>query len=247
MIGPYELIVALLSVVLSLGIVGVCLWTRSFRRYVLLNLYLLISLTHTLGSLYIIKTSGYDSLTYFYFYYTGDAVGSTIGYLLIASFFDTMLRHSMLRRYVRPTLGLFFLLVVAVSGLFVVRNYSHLYSRFVVELQQNMFFVGVLLTFLLWISMNYLQAESRRFVLLVSGLGIYFSAHAANYAVRSLFPGSANPNLREILSSVPPLAYTLMVLLWLYTFWRVPEGEPVPEKAIQGAPQESVVKVHISG
>lgn len=244
MIGTYELVVALLSVAMSLSVMGVCLWTRSFRRYVFLNLYLLISLTHTIGSLYTIKTFGYDSLTYFYFYYTGDAVGSTIGYLLIASFFDHMFRHSVFRPYVRPTLGFFFLLVVVISSLFVIRNYSQLYSRFLFELQQNMFFVGVLLTFLLWIAMNYLRAESRRFVLLVSGLGIYFSAHAANYALRFLFPSPTHPNLVEILSRVPPVAYTFMVSLWLYTFWRVPEGEAAVQSVPR--PEESLVKVKIS-
>jgi len=239
MIGTYDLVIALLSATLSLGAVVVCVREKSFSRYVVLNIYLLYSFAHTLGTLYFIRVYGYESLTYFYFYYTGDAIASIIGYLLIASFFDQMFRRSMFRPYIRPTLAIFFFLVVGVSALFVWRNYSTLYSSFLIELQQNMFFVGVLLTFLLWLSMNYLHAESRRFVLLVSGLGIYFSAHAANYALQFLSSG-----LKNALTMVPPLAYTLMVALWLYTFWRVPEGEaavaPVPR------PEESLVKVKIS-
>lgn len=239
MIGTYDLIVALLSVAIALGAVGVCLRQRCFRRYLFVNLYLLSSVWFTLGSLYLIRTQGYNSLSYFYFYYTGDAIQNIIGYLLIAAFFDQMFRRSMFHSYVRPTLAIFFLLVVGISALFVWRNYSTLYSSFLIELQQNMFFVGVLLTFLLWLSMNYLHAESRRFVLLVSGLGIYFSAHAVNYALQFLSSG-----LKNALTMVPPLAYTLMVALWLYTFWRVPEGEaavaPVPRL------EESLVKVKIS-
>ncbi|MCI0403540.1 MAG: hypothetical protein L0212_08460, partial [Acidobacteria bacterium] len=109
---------------------------------------------------------------------------------------------------------------------------------FLREFQQNMFFVGVLLTFLLWVSMAYLRAESRRFVLLVSGLGVYFSAHAVNYAFQNLFP---SPVVAAALTKVPPIAYTVMVSLWLYTFLRVPEGEPayVP----QGAAAEKPVYV----
>ena len=239
MIGTYDLIVALLSVALSLGMVGVCLRQKVFRRYVFVNLYILVSAAHTLGTLYFIHYYGYRSITYFYFYYTGDAVGSMIGYLLIASFFDQLLRDSAFRPYIRPTLGIFFIMVVGISALFVWRNYSTLYSSFLIELQQNMFFVGVLLTFLLWLSMNYLRAESRRFVLLVSGLGIYFSAHAVNYALQFLSSG-----LKNGLTMVPPLAYTLMVALWLYTFWRVPEGEAAVESVPR--PEESLVKVKIS-
>lgn len=240
MIGTYDLVVALLSVGLSLGAVIVCLRKDCFFRYFLLNLYLLVSAAHTLGSLYLIASYGYDSITYFYFYYTGDALGSIIGYLLIATFFDQMFRPSVFHPYVRPTLAIFFLFVVGVSGVFISRGVSQLYSTFVIELQQNMFFVGVLLTFLLWISMSYLRAESRRFVLLISGLGIYFSAHAANYALQFLFA-----SLDPVLARVPPLAYSLMVSVWLYTFWRVPEGEAAVEAGARAGPREALVKVQI--
>ena len=239
MVSTYDLIVAGLSVFLSLGTVVVCLKYGRFLRYIFLNLYLLVSASHTVGSLYIIKQYGYDSLTYFYFYYTWDAVGSIIGYVLVASFFDQMFRLSAFRPYVRPTLALFFLGILVVTGVFVSRNLGqpYFYSRFANEFQQNMFFVGVLLTFLLWISMTYVRSESRRFVLLVSGLGIYFSAHAVNYALQFLLKSDA---ATAVLTKVPPIAYTVMVSLWLYTFLRVPEGEPayIPSREIGRATAE---------
>ncbi|MEE8200725.1 MAG: hypothetical protein V3R29_06105, partial [Candidatus Acidoferrales bacterium] len=186
---------------------------------------------------------GYNTATYTYFYDTADAIQNIIGYLLIASFFVYMFRRSVFGPYVRPTLAIFFLLIVVVSGAVFVRSAEHFYeySRFVVEFQQNMFFVGVLLTFLLWIAMSYLHAESRQFVLLVSGLGIYFSTHAANYALQYLVP-----SLATVLAKVPPLAYTFMVALWFYTFWRVPVGEPAVEPAARGELKESLVKVQLS-
>ncbi|MBI4461780.1 MAG: hypothetical protein HY653_02635 [Acidobacteria bacterium] len=221
MIGTYDYVIAALSVLLSLGTALVCLRQQLFYRYFLLNLYLIVSTIFTLATQYLIHTAGYTSIEYFYFYYTGDAIGTIVGYLAIASLFDQMLRHSILSRYVRPTLGIFFLLVVVISGVFISRSVDHLYSRFVIEFQQNMYFVGVLLTFLLWLSMSYLGAETRRFALLVSGLGIYFAAHACNYAARFLFPGMA-----DLATRIPPLAYNLMILVWFYTFLRIPEGEP---------------------
>lgn len=221
MIGTYDYIIAALSVALSLGTLIVCVRLKCFYRYLLLNLYLLTGTVFTLATQYVIYTAGYTSIEYFYFYYTGDAILTTVAYLVIAGLFDQMFRHSILSRYVRPTLAIFFLLVVAISGIFISRSVDHLYSRFVIELQQNMFFVGVLLTFLLWLSMSYLGAETRRFALLVSGLGIYFAAHACNYAARFLFPGMA-----DLATRIPPLAYNLMILVWFYTFLRIPEGEP---------------------
>lgn len=248
MVGTYELIVEALSVLLALGTVWVCGRQKSFSRYAFLNFYLLANVAFSVGCFYVRSVYGYTSPQYFYFYYTGDAIPNIVGFLLIGSFFHRLLRESVFHRYVRPTLVIFFLLVVGISGIFIYGGVerARLLPRFVIQFEQNMYFVGVLLTFLLWISMSYLRAESRRFALLVSGLGIYFSAHAANYALRFFFHASNDPAVAAVLGRVPPLAYTLMILLWLYTFRRVPEGEPAVEAATRAGPQEAPVKVEIS-
>ena len=243
MVSTYDLIVAGLSVLVSLSTALVCLWRKAFLRYFFLNVYVLFGAAFTVACLYWIRTEGYDSASYFYLYYVGDSFCNIFGFLLIASLFDYMFRNSVFRPYVRPTLLLFFLGVVGVSLLVIFRSVDRLSAaRFLTEFQQNMFFVGVLLTFLLWASMSYLRAESRRFVLLVSGLGIYFSAHAVNYAVQFLSKSNA---VSVALTKVPPLAYTLMVALWLYTLLRVPEGAPAAQAARAG-PREAAVPVHLS-
>ncbi len=241
MVGSYELVVALLATVVSLAIVVVCLKQRCFLRYFFLNVYIIISVAFTWGCFYVLYKEGYDSLAYFYFYYTGDALGTIVGYLVIASLFDQLLRRSIFRPYVRPTLLIFFLLVVGISGLFISRNVQQLYPRFVIEFEQNMYFVGVLLTFLLWMTMTYLGAETRRFALLVSGMGIFFAAHAANYAIRFLFP-----SLSALTLVVPPLAYNFMVGLWLYTFLWVPEEEVAVQPARQILQRLAPVGAHSS-
>lgn len=222
MASIYDVAIELLSVVLALGVVGVCLRRRVFSRYFFLNLYLLANAAFSIGCYLVRSQYGYDSDQYFYFYYTGDAIPNIVGYVLIGTFFDRLLRGSSFHQYVRPTLVFTFLLILAISGRFVWQSVYRLESQYVYELQQNIYFVGVLLTFLLWISLSYLSAQNTRFVLLVSGLGIYFSIHAGNYALQLLAPA-----LREYVYRVPPLAYILMVGLWLYAFIRVPEAEPV--------------------
>ncbi len=241
MLGTYELSIAGLSVLLTLGGVVVCVWTKSFFRYLLLNFYLLSNLTFTLGCYYVYAVHGYDSLQYSYFYYLGDAVPNVVGYLLIGSFFDRLLRKSVFHKYVRPTLAIFFLLIAGISALFISGSVDRLYSHFVIEFQQNLYFVGVLLTFLLWMAVSYLHVRSRRFTLLVSGLGIYFAAHAASYALWFLFPV-----LAPLIVVVPPLAYTFMVSLWLYTFLRVPEEEVAVQPARQVFQRLAPVGAHSS-
>jgi hypothetical protein len=222
-VSTYDLIIEGLSVLLALSTVVVCLYNRWFVRYLFINLYLLTVASFNVGCFVTRSNYGYASPQYFYFYYTGDAIATLVGYLVIGSLFYHLLRDSTFQKFVLPTLLVFFLGVVAVSELVISRSVERFSAaRFLFEFQQNMFFVGVLLSFLLWVSMAYLRAESRRFVLLVSGLGIYFSAHAVNYAFQNLFP---TPMVAAALTKVPPIAYTLMVSLWLYTFLRVPEGE----------------------
>lgn len=228
MSGSYDSVVAALSVIFSLGIVGVCLYKKCFTRYLLLNLYILSGVLFTLVTQYILHTFGYTSVQYFYAYFAGDPFVTTFAYLALASFFDQMFRQSIFRQYVRPTLAIFFVLVVGVSALAIGRSTGtpHFYSTFVLEFQQNMYFVGVLLTFLLWLSMMYLGAETRRFALLVSGMGIYFTAHAATYAATFLFA-----SVEPIAARVLPIAYSLRALVWLYTFLVVPEEEAAAEPA----------------
>jgi len=229
MVSAYDIAIEWLSVILALSVVGVCLRARVFSRYLFLNLYLLANAAFSVGCYLIRSQYGYDSDQYFYFYYTGDAIPNIVGYILIGTFFDRLLRESSFHKYVRPTLAFAFLLLLSVSGRFVWASVYRLDSQFVYEFQQNIYFVGVLLTFLLWLSLSYLSAQNTRFVLLVSGLGIYFAALAGNYALQFLAPA-----LRDFVYRVPPLVYVFMVSLWLYAFVYVPETEPVvasPEPA----------------
>ena len=239
MIGTYEVSVEMLSVLLALGILILCLRQGLFSRYLILNLYLLANVAFTLGNLYVRSLYGYTSLQYFYFYYTGDAIVTVINYVLIGSFFNYMFRHSVFRKYVQLTISFFFVGVVIVSGMFISSSVERFYSTWVYEFEQNMYFVGVLLTFLLWMTMTYLGAETRRFALLVSGMGIFFAAHAANYALLFL-----SPSMDFLVGKVPPLAYNFMVGLWLYTFLRVPEEEVAVQPARQVFQQFAPVGAH---
>lgn len=96
----------------------------------------------------------------------------------------------------------------------------HLTTPFVVEMSQNLYFVGMVLTYLLWGAVIKLRETRTRLIQLILALGVFFSAEAACYALRNLFP-SLEPS---ILKWVPPIAGTFLPIAWAYTFTRIPEG-----------------------
>ena len=109
--GLYEEIILWLGLLWALAIVVVCLRSRCFAQYYILCIYLLSNVAFTLGCYYVLHVYGYSSDEYLYSYYTGDAVPNIVGYLLIGSFFDRLLRESAFHKYVRSTLAIFFLLI----------------------------------------------------------------------------------------------------------------------------------------
>ena len=91
-------------------------------------------------------------------------------------------------------------------------------SHFVVEVSQNLYFVGLVLTYVLWGAILKLRETRTRLIQLVLALGLYFSLFAASYALRNLYPGS-----RGVWDYVTPLSGCILPLAWGYAFWQVPE------------------------
>src|SRR5580700_2388559 len=154
----------------------------------------------------------------------------TVGFLLEAyvvvclAFHKDTFRYFSLNLYMLAaaivTLGHYFTFHIYGFSYAVVRqNKDHLTSHFVVELGQNLYFVGVVLTYLLWGAILKLRETRTRLIQLVLALGVYFSATAGTYALRNLFPGLQESFLRW----VPPLIGTWLPLAWAYTFSKIPE------------------------
>ncbi|HKW89977.1 MAG TPA: hypothetical protein VJN21_14595, partial [Candidatus Acidoferrales bacterium] len=71
----------------------------------------------------------------------------------------------------------------------------------------------------LWGAILKLRETRTRLVQLVLALGIFFSADAATYALRNLFPTFQG----EFLKFIPPLLGAFLPLAWAYTFTKIPE------------------------
>jgi hypothetical protein len=140
-------------------------------------------------------------------------------YFTIMELYQHVFREMNLSGYIRGATALLLAGTAFFSYAVVRQNTDHLTSRFVVELGQNLYFVGVVLTYLLWGAVLKLKETRTRLIQLILALGVYFSATAAAYALRHLFPSLQS----SILRWVPPLIGTWLPLAWAYTFSKVSE------------------------
>lgn len=218
MLGPMDYFIWILSFALEVFVVVFSLARRQFFRYLTLNLYMLAEALATAGDFYLVTHYGLDSLAYRYFYYYSDALLTVLLYFSVFSLYQHVFEEMQATKYVRAA-SLLLLLGTACVSFFIIRqSQDHLTGRFVVELSQNLYFVGLVLIYILWGAVMKLRETRTRVIQLVLALGIYFSAYSATYALRNLFPDLALA--RTIL---PPLVGTWLPLAWACTLWRVPE------------------------
>jgi hypothetical protein len=118
-------------------------------------------------------------------------------------------------KYLRLT-ALLLLVGTALFSYGVVQQSSNrMLTGFFFELSQNLYFVGLVLTYVLWGAILKLRETRTQLIQLVLSLGVYFSAFAATFALENMFP-----NLHS-LGSIIPVFGCLLPLAWAYAFWRL--------------------------
>jgi hypothetical protein len=216
--GPFEYILWFLCTPFEV-VALVCAFKRkAFRRYLFLNLYVAGSLVASLARFQVFHHYGLTSNEYVYFYYYSDALLTIFLYFALMSLYSYVFDELKAERLV--SLGAFALLVgTAIFSYSVVQqSSSKLITHFVVELSQNLYFVGLVLTYLLWASILKMRETRTRLIQLVLSLGVYFSLFAATYALRNLYPG-----MSTLLQALPPLIACFLPMAWGYAYWRLPE------------------------
>ncbi len=218
MLGPLDYFVWILGLALEVFVVVFSVTRRQFLRYLPLNLYMLADAMFTVGSFYFVMHYGLQSLAYRYFYYYGDSLLTILLYFCVLGLYQHVFEEMEASKYVRAASLMLLVGTALVSFVIVRQSQDHLTGRFVVELSQNLYFVGLVLIYILWGAVMKLRETRMRVIQLVLALGIYFSAYSATYALRNLFPG-----LVLVRTILPPLVGTWLPLAWAYTLWRVPE------------------------
>jgi MFS family permease len=85
------------------------------------------------------------------------------------------------------------------------------------ELSQNLYFVGLVLTYILWGAVMKLRETRTRLIQLVLSLGVFFSAFAASYALGNLYPTCT------LWRYVAPILGICLPAAWAYTFSQITE------------------------
>lgn len=218
-LGPFDYALWIAGFCLEVYVVVFAIFHRGFLRYIFLNLYLLALALDTAGEYFIIHKFGLSSIEYCYYYYYTESLLTISMFFVILQFYQQVFHQMQASKYIRGAAGFLLVGTSWFSYMVVHQNQGHLTSRFVVELGQNLHFVGVVLTYLLWGAILKLRETRARLVQLVLALGIYFSGSAATYALRNLFPSLELP----VLKIVPPLVGLSLLVAWAYTFTKIPE------------------------
>ena len=219
MLGPFDYALWLSGFVLEAYVVVCLVRQNTFLRYFFLSTYMAGAALVTLGNYTTFHRYGFASFQYRYFYYYSESLLIVLLYFALMELYQHVFQEMNVSRYIRGGAALLLIATSFFSYAVVRQNQDHLTSRFVVELGQNLYFVGVVLTYVLWGAVVKLHETRTRLIQLVLALGIYCSASAGTYALRNLFPSLQS----SFLHWVPPLLGLWLPLAWAYTFTKVPE------------------------
>jgi hypothetical protein len=218
MLSPADWVIWSLATLFEAAVVVCSVHKKAFKRYFFLNLYMLFSVLVSVGRFQVLMHNGRSSLEYRYFYFYSEALLVISLYFALISLYSRVFQELQLEKYVR--FGAVLLLAGTAWFSYAVVNQSsaRMLTHFVFELSQNLYFVGLVLTYALWGVILKLRETRALLVQLVLSLGIYFSAYAASYAISNL-----RPDLFSHMVYLFPIIGCLLPLAWAYAISRVPE------------------------
>lgn len=178
---------------------------------------------------YVLYHYGATSVQYRYFYWLSDVALALGAFLLVCTFFQrTCANQAQMWSFLRLFLAFVFILVLGISLLSLSRNYNHIYTQFIIEFQQNLYFTCLVLNTLLYILMQQIESADDELSMLVCGLGLQFAGPAASFALTFLMHGERYAN--SLMVFVGPLCTLGMLSTWFYALVRPPKTARVPAK-----------------
>jgi hypothetical protein len=172
---------------------------------------------------------GQRSTQYYYFYWVTDVALALGAFLLVCGFFHRAFSQDEKRwSLVRLSLVSVFVIVLGVSALSLTRNYANLYTVFMVEFSQNLYFSCLVLNTLLYVMIQQLEIEDDELGLLVCGLGVQFAGEAAGLALVHVTFGETFA--RILFGFLNPVCTLGMLFIWIYAIGKTPQAVPVRSK-----------------
>lgn len=212
--GPLASFIWYFGTALELAFVVCSIARKSFFRYFFLNLYLILVVASSFGRQFVLSRFGWHSDEYRYAYFYTDALLTLALYMALISLYSHVFGELNFSRYVRLTAVLLLLGTALFSYAVVAQSTDRLSTTFAYELSQNLYFVGLVLTYLLWGAVVKLRESRTRLVQFVLALGLYFSAYAASWALVNL------ASKYSVVNNLGPILGCLLPLSWTVTMWR---------------------------
>jgi len=212
--GPIGQIIWFVGIALELSFVVCSLIRKSFLRYLFLNLYLIFALVSGLSRFLVLRSYGQDSDQYMYCYYYTDLVLTLALFVALISLYLRVFGELKVGQYLHWVAVLVLLGTAMFSYAIVDQSTPRLSTAFAIELSLNLYFVGLVLTYILWGSVLKLRETRTRLVQFVLSLGLYFSAYAACYALVDM------AEKLGVVQYMSPALGCLLPLSWTITIMR---------------------------
>jgi hypothetical protein len=225
-----DLTIRFAGYLLELAIILVAWRVGKFKSLRVLTAYIAAMLAASGLRSYVLSRYGFSSTQYADFYWLSDVALALGAFLLIGALFRRACAdHPHLWSAVRTMLFSVFALVAGVSFISLSKNYDHLFSMFIVEFQQNLYFACLVLNTLLYLLMARLESADEQLNLLVCGLGLQFAGPAANLAFVYLTHNEAHG--RALYTYLSPLCTLGMLAIWLFA---VAQGPSEVRQSVSG-------------
>ena len=143
MLGSFDYVIWLLGALLELGVVVCAIRRKSFRRYLCLNLYMLLSFLVSVGRYEVLAKYSLASPQYRYFYYYSDALLTVFLYLALITLYLHVFDEMKVESYLRLVAVLLLAGTAVFSYLVVQQSAGRIATRFAYEMSQNLYFVGL--------------------------------------------------------------------------------------------------------
>jgi hypothetical protein len=216
-LGPVNYAIWLAVIVVELVSLICVLRQKALSQHFTLVIYLCANFAADAGAYSILKTSGFESNAYYYFYFYSQFLVTICLYFVLMNLYSLVLSEMGVAKQVRAGAMLILAGTVGISYYLVASSSQRFVTRFVLELGQNLFFVGVVLTYLLWGAMAKLHENRTRLMQLVLSMGVYVSLSAGSYALLNLYPN------HTFWQYYFPITAIWLPASWAYTFMKVPE------------------------
>jgi hypothetical protein len=203
----------------------------SFLRYFFLNLYVILSMSADLSRQYVLRAYGLQSSEYYYVYYYTDCLLTVALFVAVISLASRVFAELKLGQFVRVLAVLLLLGTAGFSYAVVAQSTDRLSTVFANELSQNLYFVGLVLTYLLWGAVLKLHETRTRLVQMVLALGLYFSAYAASYALVNV------SSKYQVVQYLGPVLGCFLPISWALTIMRYSEDSRLTPARLVAVPR----------